>query len=85
MGISGFLAMPFVFFCCPILPLPFSVLGIYFGLQARREIEVNPALHAGAGQAKAGLVLGFAGVAVFAVLFFIVVAIIGVSIAAPGT
>jgi len=65
-GIVGFFA----------LPLVGSILAIVFGSVARKHIEQDPDL-GGADMARAGVIIGWVGVAVsvLAVLFLIVVAI----------
>ena len=51
----------------PILPLIGSIAGIITGYIARREIRKQPGQYQGDGYAKAGIILGWIGVA-FAVL-----------------
>lgn len=64
LGIAGFVV-------CPLIT---SILAIVFGNQAQRKIAQDPSLE-GEGMAKAGVILGWIGVALFAVgiLFFIIV------------
>jgi hypothetical protein len=57
LGICGFVV-------CPLVP---SILAIVFATQARTEIEASRGRLGGAGQAQAGLILGWIGVA-FSVL-----------------
>jgi dihydroorotate dehydrogenase len=47
----------------PVLPVIGSIAGIITGYIARRNIAANPALYSGDGLAKAGIVLGWIGVA----------------------
>jgi hypothetical protein len=61
LGIAGF----FVF---PIVP---SILAIVFGLKAREEFRRNPAV-GGDGLATAGIVLGWVGIALTAILLLFV-------------
>jgi hypothetical protein len=67
-----------------VLPLVGSIGGIISGRIARKEILEKPALHSGEGIARAGIVLGWIGVAIalvfaclilLAVLFFIPVGV----------
>ena len=51
-----------------------SILALIFGYQAKKEIRDNPARVKGSGMARAGIVLGWIGVATAAVgllVFFI--------------
>jgi hypothetical protein len=66
LGIVGLVLCPFI---C-------SILALVFGYQARREIDSSGGTIGGRGNATAGIVLGWIGVA-FAVLFIVLV-IIGV-------
>lgn len=56
-----------------VCPLVCSILAIVFGNSAKRKLEADPSLE-GEGFAKAGVILGWVGIALFAVgvLFFIV-------------
>jgi dihydroorotate dehydrogenase len=47
----------------PVLPVIGSIAGIITGYIARRNIAANPAFYSGDGLAKAGIVLGWIGVA----------------------
>lgn len=67
-----------------VLPLVGSIGGIISGQIARKEILEKPDLHSGEGVARAGIVLGWVGVALglvfvclilLAVLFFIPVGV----------
>lgn len=60
LGIAGFL------FC----PLVCSILAIIFGNQAKSKIAVDPSLE-GEGMAKAGVILGWIGIA-YAIIMVIV-------------
>jgi Domain of unknown function (DUF4190) len=57
-------------------PLICSVLALVFGYQSRREIDASGGRMSGRGNATAGIVLGWIGVALTAI--FIVLIIIGV-------
>lgn len=46
-----------------ILPLVGSIGGIVTGIISRREINARPELYAGDGIAKAGIILGWVGIA----------------------
>jgi uncharacterized membrane protein len=47
----------------PVLPVIGSIAGIITGYIARKKIAANPASYSGDGVAKAGIVLGWIGVA----------------------
>lgn len=47
----------------PVLPLVGSIGGIISGIIARREIAARPDLYTGDGLAKAGVILGWVGIA----------------------
>ena len=66
MGIGGVL----------VLPVVLSILAIIFGRQAKREIAGTPGL-GGEGMATAGVVLGCVGIAVGALLAFMVILALG--------
>ncbi len=68
LGIAGFII-------CPLIP---SILAIVFGNQAQRKIAQDPSLE-GEGMAKAGVILGWIGVAlvVVGILFIVIVAASG--------
>lgn len=63
LGIVGLILCPFI---C-------SVLALVFGYQARREIDASGGAIGGRGNAKAGIILGWVGIA-FAILGMILVA-----------
>jgi len=52
-----------------------SVLAIVFGFIAQGQIRQSQGRQGGEGMAKAGIILGFIGVALIAVYFVIVVAV----------
>ena len=64
LGILGLVLCPFI---C-------SILALVFGYQARREIDASSGMMGGRGNATAGIVLGWIGVA-FVVLFILLVVI----------
>lgn len=47
----------------PVLPFVGSIGAIITGVIARREIQARPELHAGDGLARAGIILGWVGIA----------------------
>jgi hypothetical protein len=55
-----------------VCPIVLSVAGIVLALQAKKEIDADPAL-GGRGLAQAGLVLGIIGVAVVPVLVLVAI------------
>lgn len=48
----------------PVLPVVGSIGGIVTGIIARKEIRTRPDLHTGEGFAKAGVILGWIGLAI---------------------
>lgn len=48
----------------PVLPVVGSIGGIVTGFIARKEIRARPDLHTGEGFAKAGVILGWIGLAI---------------------
>jgi hypothetical protein len=52
----------------PILPVVGSIGGIVTGVIARREIRANPDQLTGDGMAKAGIILGWIGIALAALV-----------------
>ena len=60
LGIVGFV-------CCPLLILT-GILAIVLGSQAKNEIAQSGGTQKGAGNAKAGVILGWIGVGVFILL-----------------
>ena len=67
LGVIGFFA----------LPLVAPILAIVLGRSAQREIENDPAL-GGAGYAQAGVILGWIGVAVAALVVLFIVFLLAV-------
>lgn len=59
-GVAGFF--------CLLVPVVISPLAWYFGAVAHREAEREPTRWGGAGQAKAGMVLGIIGTALLGLL-----------------
>jgi uncharacterized membrane protein len=47
----------------PVLPVVGSIGGIVTGIIARKEIRTRPDLHTGEGYARAGVILGWIGLA----------------------
>jgi hypothetical protein len=64
-----------------VCPLVCSVLAIVFGKQAQQEIAVNPA-QSGDGMARAGVIMGIIGLALYGVILLIYIAVI---VAAAGS
>ena len=58
----------------PILPVIGSIGGIITGLIARKEIGARPDLYTGEGTAKAGVILGWVGLAVAVLLACLIIA-----------
>lgn len=58
-----------------VLPLVCSVLAVIFGNQAKREIRASGGAISGGGLAKAGVILGWIGIALL-VLLVVAVAIV---------
>ncbi len=56
LGIAGIFAVPLIA----------SVLAVYFGKQAQREIGASGGQVGGSGLAKAGIILGWVGIALVA-------------------
>jgi hypothetical protein len=48
----------------PVLPVVGSIGGIVTGIIARKEIRTRPDLHSGEGFARAGVILGWIGLAI---------------------
>ena len=48
----------------PVLPVVGSIGGIVTGIIARKEIRTRPDLHTGEGFARAGVILGWIGLAI---------------------
>ena len=67
LGVIGFFA----------LPLVAPILAIVLGRSAQREMENDPAL-GGAGYAQAGVILGWIGVAVAALVILFIVFLLAV-------
>ena len=61
LGICGLVVCPFV---C-------SVLALVFGYQARNEIDAYGGRQGGRGSAVAGIVLGWVGIAITAIVFLV--------------
>jgi uncharacterized membrane protein len=57
---------------CPIIS---SIIGLILGYQARREIAASGGWQTGESLAKAGIIIGWIGIAIY-VLLFVVIAII---------
>jgi hypothetical protein len=66
LGITGFV----------ILPIVGSILAIIFGVSAKREIESRTGL-GGNGMATAGIVLGGIGIAIAALVAFMIILALG--------
>ena len=65
LGIAGFVVFP-------IVP---SILAVVFGLKAREEFRRDPAV-AGDGLATAGIVLGWVGIALLAIVLVFVLLLV---------
>jgi uncharacterized membrane protein len=74
LGLAGFVVCPFV---C-------SIIAVVLGYQARRRLDEDPTLD-GEGMAKAGIILGWVGVALGVVLIvgFIVALMAGLAVDVP--
>lgn len=70
LGIAGFV----------VCPLVCSILAVVFGNQAKTKIAQDPSLE-GEGMANAGVILGWIGIALTAILIFIFIAAVGASAA----
>jgi hypothetical protein len=64
---------------CPII---LSIIGLVLGYQARGEIRASGGRIGGEGQAKAGIILGWVGLALWAVVIaaFLALALVGAGI-----
>jgi hypothetical protein len=49
----------------PVLPIVGSIAAIVTGIIARREIRARPDLYTGDGTARAGIILGWLGLAIW--------------------
>ena len=78
LSILGVVPFPLILF--PVLPLIGPIAGIITGNIARKEIRANPERYTGEGYAKAGVILGWIGIA-----FFIVVIVGGILFFLPVT
>lgn len=65
MGIAGIVVFPVIF----------APLAIIFGKRAQREIAQDPSV-GGAGMAKAGIVLGWIGVALVVISILIIIGVL---------
>ena len=63
LGIAGFV----------VCPLILHILAIVFGNQAKRKIQANPSLE-GESMAKAGVILGWIGLGITAIVGIIIIA-----------
>lgn len=79
LGISSLLALPTVVLCCPVIPVPFSILAIVFGMQTAREVRADPSI-GGAQEAKVGLVMGVVSLALAVLITVAAVVFLGVAI-----
>jgi hypothetical protein len=66
LSLLGMIPFPFILF--PVLPLIGPIAGIITGKIARREIRANPSRYTGEGYAKAGVILGWIGIAFFLII-----------------
>lgn len=56
--------------CCAPLGIVLAILAVVFGFLGKSQVDGDPALYRGRGMAIAGIICGFAGVAI-AILGFI--------------
>jgi hypothetical protein len=67
-----------IFFC----PVICSILAIVFGYTARNEIAASGGMQTGGGNATAGIILGWVGIAITVIWIIIVIVAVGVTNAA---
>jgi uncharacterized membrane protein YvbJ len=74
LGLAGFV----------VCPLVCSIIAVVLGYQARRRLDEDPTLD-GEGMAKAGIILGFVGIAfgLVIVVGFVVAMLAGFAVNAP--
>ena len=70
----------------PILPLVGPIAGVITGMMARKEILARPDLYTGEGIARAGIILGWVGIALtLAVCLVVVLGILFFSISSSSS
>ena len=54
-------------------PIISSIIALVLGVQARREIAASGGWQTGESMAKAGIILGWVGIAIYSLLFLILI------------
>ena len=55
------------------LPIISSIVALVLGIQARREIAASGGWQTGDSMARAGIILGWVGIAIYSLLFLILI------------
>lgn len=79
LGITSLVMLPTVFLCCPLVPVPFSVIAIVLGLQTKREVRIDPSL-GGVKEAQIGFVMGIVSLVLAILITLALVVFFGVAI-----
>lgn len=81
--VCGIVALPLVCCCYGIITLSLSIAALVMGKAAQKRIRASGGMLGGESFAKAGVILGYVGIAFFAVFIILVICFAASLFAAP--